>query len=210
MDTTLSEASAAQVIEQLLNQIKRLEAGLLEERNLGEKQKYVHVGEVARTLRLHQVYLVHAGSTSIEDVRQRLAGDPGALAALDSVFELDRAPLPKPNVTANAKLELLAIRYLGWIGEALMLSCATGSPDADAVRTAGKCCDRIEHIAQYALDVDDWTNRAEGLIGDVQFMRAALTFHASALEAGLPSYLPTQAQLDDLLGGIASSASIPV
>ncbi len=96
MNTTLSETSAEQVIEQLLNQIKRLESGLLEERNWSEKQKHIYAGEVVKFLRLHQVYLVHAGSTSIEEVRQRLASNPGALAALDSVFELDRAPLPKP------------------------------------------------------------------------------------------------------------------
>ncbi len=48
MDTTLSEASAAQVIEQLLSQINRLEAGLLEERNWGEKQKHIYAGEVVR------------------------------------------------------------------------------------------------------------------------------------------------------------------
>lgn len=95
-EIALPGVSAVEVIEQLLNRIKSLEFHLSEQRNWNDDEKHIRTREVVKRLRLHQVYLVHAGSDRLEDVQQRLADDPGALAALASVFELDNAPLSRP------------------------------------------------------------------------------------------------------------------
>ncbi len=107
-----------------------------------------------------------------------------------------------------SRLELLTIRYLGLVGEALTLGCADGKPEEQAIRTAGKCHDRIEHIAQYILSGEDWETRALGLADDLKFIRASLERHAGELERGLPHSLPTPKQIDELSDALGAINSV--
>lgn len=101
-----------------------------------------------------------------------------------------------PEIT---RLEMLTIRYLSLMAEKLAL--ATSGPierlEADVI---GKCCDRVEHIAQYAIDNPaDNSFRLHGLIDDIQFLKSVFARHSKALASGLPRAVPTLGDLEKLL-----------
>jgi hypothetical protein len=73
------------------------------------------------------------------------------------------------------KLSLMTIRYLGQFGENLLLGAGNGQSNSEAVKIAGKCLDRIEHIAQYAQDGSSESFQVKCMAADVAFMSGLLT-----------------------------------
>lgn len=94
--------------------------------------------------------------------------------------------------------EMLTIRYLGWIAENLTGDIYKGKPSPSDIRAAHKCCDLIEHIAQYITEGLDWPSRARALAQDVEFMRYVLKTHTEKVGVGQSDCLPTPMQLDVL------------
>lgn len=97
------------------------------------------------------------------------------------------------------------IRYLGWLAENLTGDIFNGYPSVADLRAAHKCCDRIEHIAQYVIEGLPWDRRACMLEKDVDFMRRVLANHAEKLGVGHTNSLPTPQQLDALQAAINNS-----
>jgi hypothetical protein len=102
-------------------------------------------------------------------------------------------------------LTLTTIRYLGWLGEALTGHGPGGYPTANAVAEASRCCDRIEHIAQYALESMEWTSQAGFLMQDLAYMNSVLGRFESVFTRG--GLVPTVKQLADLQMALTESVN---
>lgn len=105
------------------------------------------------------------------------------------------------------KLTLTTIRYLGQFGEILLLGSGNGQPNGHAVKIAGKCLNRIEHIAQYALDGSGEGFQVKCLTGDLAFMNVLVKEFEGAFRAGLLMAFPSEEMLADLTSSIAALAS---
>lgn len=104
--------------------------------------------------------------------------------------------------SSATQAEILTIRYLGWLAENLSGNFFKGEPSPLDIRAAHQCCDRIEHITQYIIEGLDWSDRAQMLAADVEFMRGILESHAAKAGIGQTECVPTYRQLDALQSAI--------
>ncbi len=103
----------------------------------------------------------------------------------------------------TTRAELMTMLYLSQIAESLAQNHSTRAPlNARIARTVSQCADRIEHIAQYALDLD-YVTRARYLSNDVAVMRDILRDHAQDFHS--MSSLPTVEDLQALAEALAEA-----
>lgn len=106
------------------------------------------------------------------------------------------------SISASGVISMTTIRYLGQYAEALLLGAPSGCPDDNAVKIAGRCCDRIEHIAQSALDGMSVKDQMAYLLDDALFMRSLFRDFEKTLESGLPFSYPSHSQLTSLIASL--------
>jgi hypothetical protein len=92
------------------------------------------------------------------------------------------------------------IKYLAQLGEAIFSVPINDVPNSSLIKVAVTCFDRIEHIAQYALENLDENFQLKCLSGDTTFLRSQLKAFEVELNAGRPSHYPSEKMLDELDG----------
>jgi hypothetical protein len=120
----------------------------------------------------------------------------------------------------NGKLTLLAIRYLTLIGEMLAqdlrgIDWNEEIEPRNVLKAMESCFDRVEHIAQYALEEEDrptdgkW--KLQNLIKDIEWLLAVIHNNHALFAKGLRrgKTRPSQEEVEALLSNLkASHASI--
>jgi hypothetical protein len=111
------------------------------------------------------------------------------------------------------QLTLLTIRYLSQIGEAI--ACGLEETNSDempngmsarkTIKVMQMCFDRVEHIAQYALEThDDNTWKISCMVGDVEWLKFVISDHQPLLQQGVAKHCskPTAEMLNQLLNDL--------
>lgn len=105
-------------------------------------------------------------------------------------------------------LTIATIRFLSLLGKALA-SDGPSSHKIGALAAASRCCERIEHISQYALESMKWEYQAGFLARDVAYMMSILDRFEDEFKLGR-NLVPTYVQLNDLRDALASAQAASV
>lgn len=114
------------------------------------------------------------------------------------------------------QLTQLTIRYISLIGEAIAYSLRGGDFGVNvehfihskkAIKTLELCFDRVEHIAQYAMDpIDDSKWQIKYMIKDIEWLKFFISDNQQFLGQGVGKHKiqPTSEMIDELMAALSN------